>query len=193
MDEKKKLRRELKSRWKSLGVEELRRLSTETGKTVASSWEWKEAETVLAYLAFDGEISLDSLILRALESGKKVYAPRITGRGEMVFLRIDSLEGIDENAWGIREPSPDSEAFDPAPAGKVLILTPGLGFGSDGRRMGRGGGYYDRFLSGKREGMVSIGICWNGVLREDIPMEERDCPVDLVCCADRILRPQNQN
>lgn len=169
---------------------ELSSIEKKTEKTILHSQEWKEAEIILTYLSFDKEISLDSLIRPSLEADKKIYVPLITGQGIMDFHRLENLSALTLNRWGIREPSPDRERFVSLPGQKVLILTPGLGFGSDGRRMGRGGGYYDRFLSRKREGMIAMGICWDGVLREDIPMEERDCPVDLVCLGDRILRPQ---
>ncbi len=187
--EKNVFRLSLKKCWDELSAGELASLSGETERTIAFSREWNKADTILAYLSFGKEISLDGLICLAIDEGKAVYVPLITGPGTMDFHRIDDLSDLKLNRWGIREPSPSSACFTSRAGGETLILTPGLGFSSDGRRMGRGGGYYDRFLSQKEKGMLSMGICWDGVLREDIPAADHDCPVDMICCENRILRP----
>ena len=193
MDEKKEFRRELRKCWESLNDRELKNLSLATEQTVQSCREWDEAEMILAYLSFGREISLDSLIRKALEEKKEVYVPLIKGPGKMDFHRISALENLTRNRWGIREPSPDTDVLNLNSEKKGLILTPGLGFSPDGRRMGRGGGFYDRFLARCGRKLKAVGICWEGVFREDLPVEEHDLPVDLICCGDRLIRPRKSD
>ena len=188
-DIKKQFRNELQRCWEDLSSSELASLSQETERTILLSREWDRADAILAYLSFGKEIPLDNLIGRSIDAGKAVYVPLITGPGIMDFHRVDDFSNLKLNRWGIREPFPEAVRFIAGSGKNILILTPGLGFSSDGRRMGRGGGYYDRFLSRKEKTMLSMGICWDGVLREDIPADEKDCPVDLICCGNRILHP----
>lgn len=58
------------------------------------------------------------------------------------------------------------------------FLIPGVGFGLNGRRLGRGKGYYDRYLESSQA--LKIGIAWSGQLNEEIPVESHDCHMDFI-------------
>jgi len=58
------------------------------------------------------------------------------------------------------------------------LFIPGVGFGLDGRRLGRGKGFYDRYL--KNSEMMKIGIAWSGQLNEVLPVESHDCHMDFI-------------
>ena len=58
------------------------------------------------------------------------------------------------------------------------LFIPGLGFGLNGRRLGRGKGYYDRYLASSKA--LKIGIAWCGQLNEQIPVESHDCHMDFI-------------
>ncbi|MDC7234179.1 MAG: 5-formyltetrahydrofolate cyclo-ligase [Spirochaetales bacterium] len=190
-------RQELQKRIRALSDRELGALSSDISETILLSKEWKNAPCLLAYLSFSGDISLDDLIRKSLSAGKDVYVPRIDGRGTMTFRKITDLSpaSLELNRWNIREPLSSAEPFVPEQEREVLLLVPGLGFTIEGKRMGRGGGYYDRFLEwieGKCP-FVSMGIAWKGNLLPELPAEPHDRPVSRICCEREILKCQPLN
>lgn len=64
-----------------------------------------------------------------------------------------------------------------------LVLVPGLAFTPDGRRLGRGGGHFDRFLPRLRSDCLTVGVCFAEQLRDDLPTEPHDVAVDRVVSA----------
>jgi 5-formyltetrahydrofolate cyclo-ligase len=188
---------------------------------------WARYETLLLFLSLPEEIDTRPLLELALQSGKRVFAPRVTGRGELRFHRVLSAAGPwTEGPFGIREP-PDAELPPAAPsaggpatgspaAGPVrgealapadspaLVIVPGLAFDIHGRRLGRGGGCYDRFLAspefrGTPETAEStgplqsrlpraIGLCMPLQILPEIPAEPWDKKMDGLCTGERFFR-----
>lgn len=58
------------------------------------------------------------------------------------------------------------------------LFIPGVGFGLNGKRLGRGKGYYDRYLENSTA--LKIGVCWSGQLNEELPVESHDCHMDFI-------------
>lgn len=71
------------------------------------------------------------------------------------------------------DPPPDPEAVD-------VVIVPGIAFTRDGRRLGQGGGWYDRFLAGLRPGTPTVGVCFEPLLVDDVPTEAHDVRVSVV-------------
>lgn len=69
---------------------------------------------------------------------------------------------------------------DPDPLGFDVVIVPGVAFCADGRRLGQGGGWYDRFLPRLRPDAVTIGVCFAECLVDDLPVEAHDRRVDHV-------------
>ena len=111
--------------------------------------EYREAEAVLAYVSYKSEVDTTALIQQALADGKHVFAPKVSG-GEMEFWQISSLEDLREGYRGIREPV-QSVAFSDwifrHIGSKVMMWMPGVAFDKERRRIGYGGGFYDRYLT----------------------------------------------
>ncbi len=190
-DEKAALRQKIKGIWTSLSPKKLEIINQEVAKCIHEAPFWKETQSLLAYLSFGWEISLDPLILMALAEGKRVYVPRISQKGQMEFLRLHSLaeEDLEYNRLHIREVPEGAEVYTyraGTSRDKEVLLLPGLAFTKDGLRLGRGGGYYDRFLEKNRD-LKTIGICWQGVLLPHIPVENHDRPVDGLCCEGELF------
>ncbi len=101
-------------------------------------------------------------------------------------LVFDSIEGEPETASLIAALVTAGKAIkvpedvDLDPAWPDLIVVPGLAFTADGRRVGQGGGWYDRFLPGRRSDCVTIGVCFAPQLVDDVPTEAHDVVVDAV-------------
>ena len=118
---------------------------------------YKDALVLLAFIPMPTEISVVPLIEQALYTdGKAVAVPRVQGAvGEMEFCFLNRESSLNSQlqigAYGIREPVHGLPLFVPECASAeqkaaTLVLVPGLLFGTDGSRLGQGGGYYDRYL-----------------------------------------------
>ncbi len=137
---------------------------------------YQAAETVFCFAGTVREIDTRPILLDALAAGKTLCVPLCTGAGLMELRRITSTEELVPGAYGILEPPADSPALD-ADAVDFAVL-PCLSCNRQGHRLGRGGGYYDRFLSRYRGGAVLL--CREKLLREEIPLEPHDYPVPWV-------------
>ena len=141
---------------------------------------------------FPGEVDLAVFIAQMLKKGGKVYLPRIQEGALMEFIRIGDEWGsqLTPGPHGILEPRPDSgEVFNAQSADTVLVLVPGLAFDQRGGRLGRGGGFYDRFLSrADMQGAIRIGVCWSMQLVHDTPTDQHDIAMDWICHERGVVR-----
>ena len=172
---KKQLRAELLARRESLPAGYLAAAGESIRHQVLSSPRYLRAESLFAYLHVPGEPPTDRILRRAFEDGKKVYVPKCLGR-EMLAVRIQASTPLFPGAFGIPEPREYTET---APAQDLdLILVPCVSAAPDGRRLGHGAGYYDRFLA-EHSGETAC-LCFRALLRADLPAEETDVPVNMV-------------
>jgi 5-formyltetrahydrofolate cyclo-ligase len=152
--------------------------------------EYRKADIVLAFLSMDEEIDTGFLIESVLAQGRSVYAPRIEG-ADIGFHRIESMDGAREKgAFGIREPGAASPRFDPdSETGNILVLVPGLAFDRTGFRLGRGKGYYDRFLASIGGlGAFRAGFGFSAQIVDSVPHDERDVRLDAVVTEEGVFR-----
>ena len=127
---------------------------------------------IAVYLASPQEIDLSSFICKMLESGVKVVAPRWSG--ETYELAV--LKGLDEThlrkgPMGILEPA---EAEIVSSKEVKVWLVPGLAFTRNGKRLGYGGGWYDRLLADAPKDALKIGIAHAFQVVDDLPSEPHD-------------------
>ena len=153
-------------------------------ETVLQSREFLLADVVFGYLAFNNEISVDKVLQEALRMGKTVAVPRIVSKTEMQAALLQTMDRLPVDRYGIRTvPEPASLV---APERIDLIVVPGAGFTLTGCRMGRGAGYYDRFL--EKTGGFTLGITCERLVREQIPMDRFDSKVEALVTEKRFIR-----
>ncbi len=109
--------------------------------------------------------------------------PRPAGEGSMSFHRAQVGELVTDNGFGVPILVPRSEAPLVVPD---ALLVPALGLGPEGERLGRGKGYYDRYLGLYRG--LKIGIALEEMVVENIPTDPHDVNMDVVVTSKRILR-----
>lgn len=115
---------------------------------------YENADAVLTYISFRGEVDTFPLIERAFADGKAVFAPKVAGRG-MEFYRIFSVDDLAEGYRGILEPRDGISYTDwisqkrEKELSRALICLPGAAFDRARHRIGYGGGFYDRYLNGR--------------------------------------------
>ncbi len=181
-EEKQRVRIAVRAVLAAMPAAERDSLSAAVGDRLFAGSFWREAEAVLCYLSLPDEVSTDRIIARALADGKTVGVPRITDAG-LAFHRIDRIpERWAANPYGIREPDADLPLISPAnrQGGRLLILVPGLAFDRAGGRLGRGRGFYDRFLGLHRHPGTTAGICFASQLLASVPAEPHDQRMDIV-------------
>ena len=133
---------------------------------------------VAVYLASPDEIDLGAYIERLLHFGGKVVAPRWNGETyELAVLKGLDAQHLRRGPMGIMEPA-DAEIV---PAKDVYgWIVPGLAFTRDGRRLGYGGGWYDRLLAAAPKGAVKLGVAHSFQIVEDLPSEPHDIKLTAV-------------
>jgi 5-formyltetrahydrofolate cyclo-ligase len=185
---RKKMRRLLK------GVEEAvnKREGAEAAARLSETEEWKRYRRMLLYVSMEDEFDTGPLLARAFAEGKEVYVPRTEGYSMMRFYRVPDADGPwSIGAFDIREPFVCTEEtrFKPDD-GSAFIVTPALAFDRKGNRVGRGGGYYDRFLASLPEGgdFFLCGYCLSMQVVDEAPAEVFDWRVDALCTAREYLK-----
>lgn len=148
--------------------------------------EYKSAETVLCYMSLSDEVATDKIIVESIKNGKNVAVPYcVDSDGNMDFYYIKSFDDLKTGSFGVREPIIEKckkvESFN----GAVIIL-PGLCFDKNGNRLGYGKGYYDRFL--QIHSLISVGLCYNSLIVENIPTDIYDKKADFIVCENGVLK-----
>jgi 5-formyltetrahydrofolate cyclo-ligase len=156
---------------------------------LAASPLWKDARTILAFLPLPApaaEPDLCPLLIQALAEGRRICLPRIEwNRGKMQPARIDSLADLETTRHGVRQPGPEAI---PVPLDDIdLILVPGLAFDLNGNRLGRGAGFYDRFLGQRKSGPPACGVCFEAQIVDRIPTEPWDVPMNALATERRFV------
>lgn len=136
--------------------------------------EFRAARTVAVFAALPDEPATDEVLAR-WASTRRVVLPRVEGDAMRFYAcRPDALVF---GAFGILEPQGER----PCPAGEIdLVVCPGVAFTADGRRLGRGRGYYDCYLGDPAFRGFRVGVCYAHQLVDDLPVEPHDVRMDRV-------------
>lgn len=156
---------------------------------LASTPEFAAAGTVMMYLSMAEEVDTAPLALRAWQAGKAVVMPKVSwDQKRMLPVEITSLRsdiGSSGMLGGLREPT----GGQPVPIGEIdLIIVPGLGFSRTGHRIGRGMGFYDRFLSQSGFIGLSCGLAFQEQVVDDLPILDHDVPLGMLVSDREIKR-----
>ena len=130
------------------------------------------------YLASRDEVNLDPYVADMLRAGFEVVAPRWNGE-TYELARLKGLDGrhVRRGPMGIREPA-DAETVPPRDVGAWIV--PGLAFTRGGKRLGYGGGWYDRLLASASASAVKIGVAYSFQIVDDLPSAPHDVPLTAI-------------
>jgi 5-formyltetrahydrofolate cyclo-ligase len=143
------------------------------------------ARSALAFWSFGSEIPTQPLIDVLDGRGATVALPAIVD-GDLEARVYRPGDPTTATTFGAREPA-DGRRLDPAQLD--VIVTPAVAYDRSGRRVGYGGGFYDRFLPTTREGAFRVGVGWSvQLLDEDLPSGAFDLRVDAIVTPDEIVR-----
>jgi len=141
---------------------------------------FKKAKTVMFYIAFDGEVDTNEMIIRAREQGKQVVVPACNQSRQINPCRLKINTRLIKGPYGIQEPRPQK----PIKLKDLeLVIVPGVAFDKQGNRLGRGKGYYDRFLNRLGAKTVTMGLAFDFQVLPSVPATSEDIKVGRVLFA----------
>ena len=174
MQEKILLRNKIRTLKRQFTQAQLDELSLSVEKKVISNQRIINADTILMYYSLNDEVNTHSLIDKLLSQGKKILLPYVIDEENIEIREYNSPYDLRQGAYGIMEPTGHSycniEDID-------VALIPGMSFDKDKNRLGRGKGYYDRFLK-RIPGAYKIGVCFEFQKQGNIPTGEYDVRMD---------------
>ncbi len=186
MNFKNTLRGEIDEKLSSITHKTQKKLSESLTRNLISSTIWKESKEIFLYISFKSEVETDQIILEGKKSGKSIFAPRINNKN-MKFYRIDNINSEDliKNSYGILEPpSGLKEAF---PIKSSLMLIPGVAFNLKGERLGRGGGFYDRYLK-EFPDIIKTGTTFEIQICDNLPTDDWDQNMDYLLTDKKLYK-----
>ena len=186
-DAKRSLRKKMIEWRSSLSAEEAQGKSELIAAAVRALPEYKDARTILFYVsAKPNEVDTHPLLREALSKGVKTLVP-VTDfdRNELIISELKDMSELVTARFGLLEPPRDSVRPVAAREADVIIV-PGVAFDTGRRRLGFGGGYYDRLLADADA--VSIALGYEGQIVERVPAGSKDKLVDVIVTERRVLR-----
>lgn len=188
MDDKSRIRRDVLRKRDGIAASERERRDILIGERIFSLPEFREARVVFYFASFRSEVSTLSQIKEALRMGKKIVLPRVDPRLKVLKLyEIKDVGELSPGCMGIPEPAVPEERrreIDDVD----LVIMPGAAFDVRGNRIGYGGGYYDKLLSGMKKDAPLIAVAYEEQVVDRVPVEPHDIRVDMIVTDRRLIR-----
>ena len=150
-------------------------------ETLLSSDEFRQSRTVMSYVSLPSEVDTFMFNAEALKRGKRVAVPCVNAAEQAITAaELTSMDNLVKGPFGIYEPEGGQKRT--IPLKEIdLVVVPAIAFDRNSMRLGRGKGYYDRFLSSS--GLSSartIGIAFDFQIVDSLPSDPHDRPVSRV-------------
>lgn len=184
--------REILNKRKELSDTQHQAFSESICQKIIELAEYKNAENLLVFYPYSGEADILFIAKDALDTGKNVFFPKVTGETTMDFIKVESLKDFTDGYKGIKEPI-DNIIYDRIQSnGKTIMILPGSVFDTYGNRCGYGKGYYDRYLQSGCLHITKVGVCFSLQMMKKIPdVKETDIPMDYVITEETVFRSGN--
>lgn len=181
-EDKAALRRQVRLTLEGLSLEAVRRGDDALFAAFSALPQVEAASTLFAFWGIPGREPDTGRLIRALTAqGKRVGLPRMLPGRQMEVRLYEPDRPLVPASFGILEPPADAPLL--ARPDIDLALVPAVCYDRSGFRLGFGGGYYDRWLSGFSG--FTVGLCRDCVLQDRVPTEDHDCRVDLLLTETR--------
>jgi 5-formyltetrahydrofolate cyclo-ligase len=149
----------------------------------------RRARVVCLYSALPDEVPTRSIARALVERGVGLVYPRVEG-SRLWLGRVASPAELAPGYRGVLEPPHDAPAVEPADVD--VFVVPGLLFSRAGDRLGRGGGFYDRLLSGAGPRARAVGLCYADRVVEQLPRASWDQRVDCIVTERAVIRVERR-
>lgn len=184
---KQALRDQIKARLDDTTPTELYGLSLLASENVISCESFRHARTILMYAPLAQEVDVSHIALRCFQQNRTVCLPKIDWEHRRMWpVPVNSFDdrSLVPDRYGLRVP----ERGAPMPIEMIdLVIVPGVAFDTDGHRLGRGGGYYDRFLG--QPGFLGrcMGLCFDCQIVDAVPRVPHDVVMDYIATERRLI------
>lgn len=181
METKAEIRKRILEVRKSLTINEVEVKSEAILQNVLKTPEYIEADNILLYADYNNEVMTRGIFEDALMRNKRVYFPKCDSlTNTMVFYRTLSATQLEKGFMGIPEPREDiQQRYRFCADEDTLVILPGVAFDTSGFRLGYGKGFYDKFLSSKRQ-LSTMALAFACQLIEELPSEAHDIKMDKI-------------
>jgi 5-formyltetrahydrofolate cyclo-ligase len=185
--EKESLRKEIRAQLKAMTPEHRATASGRACALLEQQAVWKKAEVIFFYAPLLEELDIWPLIGDSLAAGKTVALPRFdpTTQRYIACAIQDPAKDLSHGQFGIREAGAHCIAVPPNRLD--LVLVPGVAFDLQGRRLGRGKGFYDQMLASVRG--TTCGVAFDEQIVETIPVEPHDVHLNCILTPTRWIEP----
>lgn len=173
----------MRERLKDQRKSERRTKSTSIQKKLFCKKKFLSSKCIMLYVSKGtGEVETGPIIKKALDMGKKVVLPVTLVRERRIKpVRLKGLrQGFRKSQYGIYEPKKPKRTRPIRIQDIDLVIVPGLAFDKHNNRLGRGQGYYDRFLRHVPGGTPKVGLGFRFQLLDSIPTTDKDVPLTSV-------------
>ena len=176
-------RRSIRAKLQAQSAAERATASAQARELLAKQEIWQSARSILFFAPLPDELDVWPLVIEALAKGKQVALPRFvtqTQNYQACGIR-DAVKELQPGQFGISEPV-NSCAMVPLNM-LDFILVPGVGFDLQGRRLGRGRGYYDQMLAAVRG--TACGVAFDEQVVSELPVAPHDAQVNCILTPTR--------
>jgi len=187
MQDKAEIRKELLSKRDNIPPEVRRAKNRMIRERLLSLDEFRNAGVIFFFASFRTEVDTSEMMKSSLLSGKRVLLPKVDkDRHELLLYEIRDFGELAPGYMGIPEPPVSENQMNINDVDIVII--PGAGFDVTGNRIGYGGGYYDRLLSGLQKRTPVIATAYEAHVVDSIPSEPHDIRVQMIVTDRRLIR-----
>lgn len=180
---KEQIRRDFKTRRRSLSCELVRINSDKICENFLDSDIYKNCQNILAYSTIQNEVDLSQIINQALLDNKNLFLPRVEG-DSMNFFRINNTDKLQIGSYNILEPQNGTVYQDST---NSIMLVPGIAFSTQGARIGFGKGFYDKYLS-QHNSIFKIGIAYDWQITKSWVTNEFDINMNMIITEKREVK-----
>lgn len=179
MNSKHIIRTQMRGWRQALAPEWVRETSARIQQRVREFPPWQQAVKICCYLARPGEVQTDRLLEDAWQTGKSVWVPAFQNAATgYAWALLDRRDALRSGPMGVREPASPRWI---EPARIDLVIVPGLAFDRAGRRLGHGGGVYDRLLAlAALQPAFKLGLAFENQMADAVPDAAHDIRMDAV-------------
>lgn len=170
MSEKAQLRKILLEKLLTLTKEEVKRRSQNVERSLSNHSIYRQAKTVMVYYPLKGEVDILEMIRKDFGSKRFCFPLIRLDENQIIPFEVQDLEkDFVKGPFGIKQPDPqrtkelDIKEID-------LVIVPALAYDRKRNRLGRGGGFYDRFLKTIQSPAKRIGVAFDFQILEDLPV-----------------------